>query len=68
MTQAALAYLKAHGLLHHAARFDVVAITWPEDAAVRRSSILRTLFAPVGSGQFFVETARGCSRIAAAIE
>ena len=30
MTQAALAYLKSHGLLEYSARFDVVAITWPE--------------------------------------
>ena len=35
MTQAALAYLKSHGLLNHAARFDVVAVTWPADASSR---------------------------------
>lgn len=32
LTRLARAYLKRHGLLNHAARFDVVAITWPEDA------------------------------------
>jgi putative endonuclease len=53
MTQAALAYLKSHGLLHHAARFDVVAVTWPENA--RRPTIehLKNAFSPVGTGQFF---------------
>jgi len=53
MTQAALAYLKSHGLLQHAARFDVVAITWPEKA--RRPTIehFKNAFAPVGAGQFF---------------
>jgi putative endonuclease len=30
MTRTAVGYLKRHGLLEHRARFDVVAITWPE--------------------------------------
>jgi putative endonuclease len=53
MTQAALAYLKAHNLLQHAARFDVVAITWPENS--RRPTIehFKNAFSPVGAGQFF---------------
>jgi putative endonuclease len=53
MTQAALAYLKSHGLLHHAARFDVVAVTWPDNA--RRPTIehFQNAFSPVGAGQFF---------------
>jgi putative endonuclease len=53
MTRAALAYLKAQRLLEYSARFDVVAITWPEDA--RRPSIehYENAFAPVGFGQFY---------------
>ncbi len=53
MTQAALAYLKSHGLLQYAARFDVVAITWPDNA--RRPTIehFKDAFPPVGTGQFF---------------
>jgi putative endonuclease len=53
MTQAALGYLKSHGLLQHTARFDVVAITWPENA--RRPTIehFKNAFSPVGDGQFF---------------
>lgn len=30
MTQLALAYLKRHHLLEHSARFDIVAVTWPD--------------------------------------
>lgn len=30
LTRLATAYLKRHGLLNHPARFDVVAITWPD--------------------------------------
>ncbi len=53
MTQAALAYLKAQRLLQHAARFDVVAVTWPENS--RRPTIehYKNAFAPPGHGQFF---------------
>jgi putative endonuclease len=53
MTQAALAYLKAHGLLQHAARFDVVAITWPENSRRPLIEHYKNAFAPVGAGQFF---------------
>ena len=53
MTRAALAYLKSHGLLDNAARFDVIAVTWP--AGARRPTIdhFENAFSPVGSGQFF---------------
>jgi putative endonuclease len=53
MTRAALTYLKSHGLLNCAARFDLVAILWPEDA--RRPTIehIQDAFSAVGTGQFF---------------
>ncbi len=53
MTQAALAYLKAQRLLQHAARFDVIAVTWPENA--RRPTIehCKNAFSPTGAGQFY---------------
>ena len=54
MTQAALAYLKAQRLLNYAARFDVIAITWPRDA--RRPSAIehvKNAFEPAGRGQFY---------------
>jgi putative endonuclease len=53
MTQAALAYLKAHRLLDHAARFDVVAITWAEDAGSPTIEHFENAFSAVGSGQFY---------------
>lgn len=54
MTQAALGYLKAHGLLNHTARFDVVAITWPANALrPARIEHFKNVFEAAGRGQFF---------------
>jgi putative endonuclease len=53
MTQAALAYLKANRLLDYASRFDVIAITWPDDATRPVIEHFKNAFAPVGAGQFF---------------
>jgi putative endonuclease len=53
MTRAALGFLKRHKLLEFAARFDVVAVTWPRDQ--RRPTIehFRNAFEAVGKGQLF---------------
>ena len=53
LTRAALTFLKAHGLLENASRFDVVSVTWPKHA--RRPSIehFPNAFQPRGQGQFF---------------
>jgi len=53
MTQAALAYLKSKRLLAYASRFDVVAVTWPENQRQPTIEHFKNAFAPVGSGQFF---------------
>ena len=53
MTQAALAYLKSNRLLGYSARFDVVAITWPDDARTPKIEHYKNAFSPVGAGQFF---------------
>jgi putative endonuclease len=53
MTQAALAYLKANGLLKYSARFDVVAITWPDDSRPPTIEHYQNAFSPTGFGQFF---------------
>jgi putative endonuclease len=53
MTQAALGYLKSHGLLNHSARFDVVAVQWPTDAKRPTIEHIRDAFPAVGRGQFF---------------
>ena len=53
MTQAAMAYLKSNRLLSYSARFDVVAITWPDDARKPTIEHFKNAFSPVGVGQFF---------------
>ncbi|MEX2171212.1 MAG: YraN family protein [Pirellulales bacterium] len=55
IARAALIFLKRHGLLEHAARFDVVAIIWPKD--VRRPTsvehFVNAFEMPNGLGQFY---------------
>jgi putative endonuclease len=53
MTQAALGYLKAQHLLGYAARFDVIAVTWPENARRPEIEHYENAFEPLGTGQFF---------------
>ncbi|MBC8869937.1 MAG: YraN family protein [Planctomycetes bacterium] len=53
LTRLALSYLKSHGLLEHAARFDVVAVTWPEGERKPRIEHFQNAFEPVGEGQMF---------------
>lgn len=53
MTRAALAFLKSHGLLEFASRFDVVEVIWPAEA--RRPTIrhLENAFEATGHRQMF---------------
>jgi len=54
MTRAALAYLKSHGLLEYPARFDVIALTWPDGARTPIVEHIQNAFpAAGGRGQFF---------------
>jgi putative endonuclease len=53
MTQAALAYLKSKRLLESAARFDVVAVTWPNSDSWPHIEHFKNAFAPSGFGQLF---------------
>lgn len=54
LTRMALAYLKKHKLLEHSARFDVVAIVWPDDAREPQEiRHFRNAFEPVGKWQMF---------------
>jgi putative endonuclease len=48
LTRLALAYLKRHGLLEYPARFDVVAVTWPDDAAAPTIEHFQNAFAATG--------------------
>jgi putative endonuclease len=53
MTRAALSYLKRHDLLEHSARFDVIAVTWPERGGRPRIEHFKNAFEAVGAGQMF---------------
>jgi putative endonuclease len=53
LTRAALVFLKQKRLLEHRSRFDVVAITWPEDQRPPQIEHYRNAFEPDGRGQFF---------------
>jgi len=53
LTQVALAYLKRYNLLESAARFDVIAILWPEQGGKPVITHYKNAFEPFGSGQMF---------------
>ena len=53
LTRLALAYLKRHDLLETPARFDVVAVTWAENANRPVIEHYQNAFEPVGDGQMF---------------
>ena len=53
LTQLALGYLKQHGLLESPARFDVVAVTWPDDGGRPTIEHFPHAFEAVGRWQMF---------------
>jgi putative endonuclease len=55
LTRAALRYLSRHRLLEHRARFDVVAVWWPERETSWPARIehFENAFEACGSGQFY---------------
>lgn len=53
ITRAALGYLRRHGLLEHPARFDVIAVTWPDDQRLPQIEHVQNAFEAVGEGQMF---------------
>jgi len=48
LTRLGLAFLKRHGLLEYPARFDVVAITWPEGARRPKIEHIASAFPAMG--------------------
>jgi putative endonuclease len=53
LTDLALHFLKAHRLLNHAARFDVLAISWPEGQRQPTIVHYRNAFEAVGRFQMY---------------
>ncbi len=53
MTRAALAFLKSHGLLEYASRFDVVEVVWPDGQKRPEIQHLPNAFEAVGRGQIY---------------
>ncbi len=53
ITLAAMVFLKRHELLEHAARFDVVAVTWPDGAKRPTIEHYQNAFEAVGRAQMF---------------
>jgi putative endonuclease len=45
--------LKSHRLLDHPARFDVIALTWPNAAKEPTLDHIQNAFDATGQGQFF---------------
>jgi putative endonuclease len=53
LTRLALAFLKRHDLLEYPARFDVLAVTWPQSARHPVVEHIPNAFEAVGRGQMF---------------
>ena len=53
LTRLAVTYLKRYGLLEYPARFDVVAIVWPEDQRRPLIEHFENAFEAVGKGEFY---------------
>lgn len=53
LTKIALAWLRKHKPLEQSARFDVISIVWPDDAAGPTIEHFKHAFEATGHGQFF---------------
>ena len=53
LTRLAVTFLKRHGLLEYPARFDVVAITWPEGRGRPQIEHFRNAFPAMGRGELY---------------
>jgi putative endonuclease len=53
MSRAATAYLKSHGLLEYASRFDIIEVVWPVSAKRPTITHHRNAFQAEGRGQFY---------------
>jgi putative endonuclease len=53
LTRLALAFLKRHRLLDHSSRFDVIAITWPDEGKDPKIEHFKNAFEATGQGSMF---------------
>jgi putative endonuclease len=53
LTRLAVTFLKHHGLLECPARFDVIAVTWPQDASPPVIEHVPDAFEAVGRNEFY---------------
>jgi putative endonuclease len=53
LTKLAVTYLKRHRLLDYPARFDVIAVTWPENARKPQIEYIQNAFEAVGKWEFY---------------
>jgi putative endonuclease len=53
LTRLAVTFLKRHRLLDYPARFDVVAVTWPDDRRRPKIEHIKNAFEAVGQGEFY---------------
>jgi len=53
LTRLAVSFLKRHGLLESPARFDVVAVTWPQDARHPKIEHFKNAFDAVGQWESY---------------
>lgn len=53
LTHAGLAFLKGHGLLEYASRFDVIEVVWPENQKLPSIRHILDAFPAVGQGQMY---------------
>jgi len=53
LTRLAVTFMKRHGLLEYPARFDVIAITWPDRRGRPTIEHFKNAFEAVGQGEFY---------------
>ena len=53
LTRLAVTSLKRHGLLEHPARFDVIAVTWPQGKWFPKIEHIKNAFEAVGQWEFY---------------
>ena len=53
LTKLAVTFLKRHGLLDYSARFDVIAITWPDAEKKPQIEHIQNAFEATGEWEFF---------------